>query len=376
MSGGVKAVRCVCGMPSDRCRMRREAEQERVAQQRAAVPEGGRRRDGAGRRVGVLLVNLGSPAGTSYWPMRAYLKEFLSDRRVIEVPRAIWWLILNGIILSVRPQKSGKNYASIWNNDLDEAPLKTITRAQSDDLARRLADGAEIVVDWAMRYGCPTIESRIGRLLDRGCDRVLVVPLYPQYAAATTATVNDAVFDVLKRLRFQPALRTAAPWFDDPVYIDALARSLERHLASLDFEPEIVLASFHGVPLEYIEKGDPYRRQCEETVRLLRARLGWPEERLMLTFQSRFGKAEWLQPYTDKTVERLAREGVKRMAVMMPGFVADCLETIEEIGVENAEIFHHAGGERFAAIPCLNADEEGMAVIERVVRRELEGWVG
>ncbi|MQT12075.1 ferrochelatase [Rhizobiales bacterium Sp-1] len=351
--------------------MRREA-----AQERAAMPPEGRRRDGAGRRIGVLLVNLGSPAGTSYWPMRAYLKEFLSDRRVIEVPRAIWWLILNGIILSVRPQKSGKNYASIWNNDLDEAPLKTITRAQADGLTERLADGSDIVVDWAMRYGCPTIESRIGRLLDRGCDRVLVVPLYPQYAAATTATVNDAVFGVLKRLRFQPALRTAAPWHDDPVYIDALARSLERHLAGLDFEPEVVLASFHGVPLEYIQKGDPYRRQCEETVRLLRARLGWPEERLMLTFQSRFGKAEWLQPYTDKTVERLAREGVKRMAVMMPGFVADCLETIEEIGVENAEIFRHAGGERFAAIPCLNADEEGMAVIERVVRRELEGWVG
>ncbi len=327
-----------------------------------------------GRRIGVLIVNLGSPDGTSYWPMRRYLGEFLSDRRVIEVPRALWLPLLNLVILSVRPQKSGKAYASIWNTALDEAPLKTITRAQSEKLATALQD-LPVTVDWAMRYGKPPVAERLKAMVDAGCDRVLVVPLYPQYAAATTATVNDVAFDALKTMRRQPALRTAPNWHDDPVYIDALASSITSHLATLDFEPEVVLASFHGVPVEYVQKGDPYADQCRETVRLLRARLGWSEERLRLTFQSRFGRAEWLQPYTDKTVEALAKSGVKRLAVVMPGFAADCLETLEEIGEENAEIFHENGGEHFSAIPCLNDSEAGIAVLERVVRRELEGWV-
>ncbi|MBJ3776453.1 ferrochelatase [Acuticoccus mangrovi] len=326
-------------------------------------------------RIGVLLVNLGTPEGTDYWSMRRYLKEFLSDRRVIEVPRAIWWPLLNLVILSRRPQASGKAYAAIWNHELDEAPLRTITRSQAEKLAASLAAEPRIEVDWAMRYGMPAIGDRLKRLQQKGCERILVVPLYPQYAAATTATVNDVAFDALKAMRWQPAVRTLPQYCDDPVYIDALANSLEAHLAGLDFEPEMVLASFHGVPLEYLQKGDPYHCQCHKTARLLRDRLGWPQERLKVTFQSRFGRAEWLKPYTDETVKALARSGVKRLAVMTPGFVADCLETIEEIGVENAGYFMAEGGEHFSAVPCLNDSAEGMRVIEHVVRRELMGWV-
>ena len=327
-------------------------------------------------KVGVLIVNLGSPDGTDYWSMRRYLKQFLSDRRVIEVPRLLWWPLLNLVILSRRPQRSGKAYEAVWNTDLDEAPLKTITRSQGALLATALADlGPDLVVDWAMRYGNPSVGERMAAMQAAGCERILVVPLYPQYAAATTATVNDVAFDALKAMRWQPAVRTAPPWHDDPVYIDALAVSIKKHVAALDFEPEMLLASFHGVPQEYLEKGDPYHCHCHKTARLLRAALGWPEERLKLTFQSRFGRAEWLKPYTDETVKALARSGVKRLAVVMPGFVADCLETLEEIAVENAHYFTENGGERFAALPCLNDSPEGMAVIEHVVRRELSGWV-
>ena len=324
-------------------------------------------------RIGVLLVNLGTPEGTDYWSMRRYLHEFLSDRRVIEVPRLIWWPLLNLVILSKRPQRSGKAYEEVWNHELDESPLKTITRSQSEKLAARL--GIAVEVDWAMRYGLPHIAERLEALMAKGCERVLIVPLYPQYAAATTATVNDKAFDALKTMRWQPAVRTAPQYCDDPVYIDALARSLEEHLATLDFEPELVLTSYHGLPKEYLLKGDPYHCHCYKTTRLLRERLGWPEERLMVTFQSRFGKAEWLQPYTDETIKSLARRGVKRLAVMMPGFVADCLETLEEIGGENREYFLEEGGTHFSAVPCLNDSDAGMDVIETVVRRELMGWL-
>ncbi|MCF3935554.1 ferrochelatase [Acuticoccus sp. M5D2P5] len=327
-------------------------------------------------RIGVLLVNLGTPEATDYWSMRRYLKEFLSDRRVIEVPRLIWWPLLNLVILSRRPQRSGEAYDQVWNKELDESPLKTITRSQSDKLAASLmAADPRIEVDWAMRYGLPTIADRLEALQKKGCERTLIVPLYPQYAAATTATVNDKAFDALKTMRWQPAIRTAPQWCDDPVYIDALARSLEEHLATLDFEPEMVLTSYHGVPLSYLLKGDPYHCQCHKTTRLLRDRLGWPDERLKVTFQSRFGREEWLQPYTDETVKALARSGVKRLAVMMPGFVSDCLETIEEIGSENAGYFMENGGEHFSAVPCLNDSDHGMRVIENVVRRELMGWL-
>lgn len=328
-------------------------------------------------RVGVLIVNLGTPEATDYWSMRAYLKEFLWDRRVIEVNRALWWFVLNAIILTKRPGPKGRDYASIWNNERNEGPLKTITRDQAEKLAAHFAGIDErIVVDFAMRYGKPPIAERLAALQAQGCERILLVPLYPQYAAATSATVCDKAFDALKEMRWQPTLRVAPPWHDDPVYIDAVARDLERHLAALDFEPEVILASFHGVPKSYLMKGDPYHCQCAKTARLLRARLGMDEKRFRLTFQSRFGREEWLKPYTDETVKALATSGVKRLAVFNPGFVADCLETLEEIGVENREIFEHAGGEKFAAIPCLNAGDEGMRVLKTVVERELRGWVG
>jgi ferrochelatase len=327
------------------------------------------------RRIGVLLVNLGTPDATDYWSMRRYLKEFLSDHRVIEESPIKWWLILNLIILTVRPGRKGRDYDKIWNKTRNESFLKTITRAQSEKLAASFADDPRLLVDWAMRYGNPSIPSRLDALQKAGCDRILIVPLYPQYAAATSATVCDKAFEALSTMRWQPALRVAPAYFDQPVYIDALAASLESELAKLPFKPDVVLASFHGMPKEYLTKGDPYYCQCAKTARLLRGRLGLGEDVFIMTFQSRFGTAEWLKPYTDATVKALAERGVKSLAVITPGFAADCLETLEEIGMENAEIFKHAGGENFAAIPCLNDSPGGMAVIRDVVERELKGWL-
>jgi ferrochelatase len=324
-------------------------------------------------RIGVLLVNLGTPDATDFWSMRRYLKEFLSDKRVIEENSLVWKLVFNGIILTTRPRAKGRDYDSIWNRERNESPLKTITRSQSDKLAAAVGNDG-IVVDWAMRYGNPSIASRIDALAAQGCDRLLVVPLYPQYAAATTATVCDEVFRKLMQMRFQPTLRVAPPYHDDPVYIDALATSLRAELAKLSFEPEVILASFHGIPKDYADKGDPYPEHCAITTRLLREKLGMDERKLRMTFQSRFGRAEWLQPYTDKTVEALAKGGVKNLAIITPGFSADCLETLEEIAVENAGIFKSHGGQNFAAIPCLNDSDAGMTVIRHLVERELQGW--
>lgn len=326
-------------------------------------------------KIGVLLVNLGTPDGTDKKSMRRYLKEFLSDRRVIETPRILWWPILNGIILNTRPKKSGALYASIWNNEKNESPLRTFTREQGEKLAASLVDLPEVITDWAMRYGRPSIASKIDVLKSQGCERVLIFPLYPQYSATTTATVNDKTFDALKAMRWQPALRTVPPYFDHPAYINALASSIEQHLEKLDFEPEKVIASYHGIPKSYFDKGDPYYCHCMKTTRLLDERLGWQQGRLIATFQSRFGPEEWLQPYTDKTVEKLARNGVKTLAVFNPGFVSDCLETLEEIAGEVADAFRAHGGEKFSHIPCLNASKDGMKVIETVVRNELQGWV-
>jgi ferrochelatase len=326
-------------------------------------------------KIGVLIANLGTPDATDYRSMRRYLKEFLSDRRVIELNRVLWWFILNGIILTVRPGRKGRDYDKIWNRERNESFLKTITRAQSDSLAENYAGDPRILVDWAMRYGNPSIASRLDAMQKAGCDRILIVPHSPQYAAATSATVCDKAFDALKTMRWQPALRVAPAWFDEPVYIDALASALDTELAKLPFKPDVILASFHGMPEEYLRKGDPYHCQCAKTARLLRERLGLGEDKFMLTFQSRFGPAEWLKPYTDETVKALAQKGVKNLAVITPGFTADCLETLEEIAMENADIFKHAGGENFAAIPCLNDSPGGMAVIRDVVARELQGWV-
>jgi ferrochelatase len=324
----------------------------------------------------VLIVNLGTPEGVDYWSIRRYLKEFLSDRRVIETPRLVWLPILQ-LILLTRPRAKERYYQSIWNKERNEGPLKTITRSQSEKLGLALGNlEKEVVVDWAMRYGAPPIGERLNALQAEGCDRILVIPLYPQYCAASTATVGDKAFEALASMRWQPALRMAAPYYDDPVYIDALASSIRAGVANLDFEPEVVVASYHGIPQAYFDDGDPYYCHCAKTTRLLGEALKLNVERLKMTFQSRFGRAEWLKPYTADTMRELASRGVKRVAVVTPGFAADCLETLEEIGVENARYFREAGGERFAAIPCLNDSPEGVAVIEAVARRELKGWVG
>ncbi|HEY6381205.1 MAG TPA: ferrochelatase, partial [Pseudolabrys sp.] len=297
-------------------------------------------------RIGVLLINLGTPDSTGYWAMRRYLKEFLSDRRVIEENRLKWWLVLNLIVLTVRPGRKGRDYDKIWNRERNESPLKTITRAQSDKLDD-IFDKVDkrIRVDWAMRYGNPSIRSRLEALAEQDCERILIVPLYPQYSAATTATVCDEAFRALKRMRSQPTLRIAAPYYAELVYIDALAASLNAELAKLPFRPEAIIASYHGMPESYVTKGDPYLKHCTETTALLRKKLKLDDKRLIMTFQSRFGTAEWIKPYTDATVKSLAERGVKNLAVITPGFSSDCLETLEEIAMENAEIFRHAGGE-------------------------------
>jgi ferrochelatase len=331
---------------------------------------------GAGlERIGILLVNLGTPDTADTRGVRVYLKEFLSDPRVIENQGLVWKLALNGVILRTRPRRKARDYLKIWNTEKNESPLKTITRAQSDKLAAAIASHDHVVVDWAMRYGNPSIKSRIDALTAQGCDRLLVVPLYPQYSAATSATVCDEVFRVLAGMRAQPTLRVTPPYYDDAAYIEALEVSISAHLANLPFQPERIVASFHGMPQKYIDKGDPYQAQCIATTEALRKRMGLDATKLMLTFQSRFGFDQWLQPYTDKTIAQLAKDGVRRVAVVTPGFSADCLETLEEIAQENAEIFQHNGGEQFAAIPCLNDSNPGMDVIRQLVLRELQGWI-
>jgi ferrochelatase len=326
--------------------------------------------------IGVLLVNLGTPDAAEPAAVRRYLKEFLSDPRVIEKDSLIWKFVLNGLILPLRPRRKARDYEKIWNREKNESPLKTITRSQAEKLAGIIEPlGKHVVVDWAMRYGNPSIASRLEALVARGCEKILVMPLYPQYAAATTATVCDEVFRFFMRLRRQPALRILPAYYDDPYYIEVLASSLQAELKALPFEPDVIIASYHGMPKEYVRLGDPYESQCVRTTQLLRARMGLDETKLMMTFQSRFGRAEWLQPYTIKTVKALAKKGVKNLVVVTPGFSADCLETLEEIAVENARVFKRAGGKNFAAIPCLNDSEPGMLVIWQLALRELKGWV-
>ncbi len=326
-------------------------------------------------RIGVLLVNLGTPDGTDYWSMRRYLKEFLSDRRVIEVNPAVWWVILNAFVLTKRPFSSGEAYRLIWNREKDESPLRTITRSQAEKISEAFSDAPQIVVDWAMRYGNPSIKSRLEHLQAQGCDRIVLFPLYPQYSAATTGTACDKAFDALKQMRWQPTIRVVPPYYDEPAYIQALARSVRENIAALEFEPEVVVASFHGLPLEYFQKGDPYHCHCAKTARLLREALGWDAHKLRFTFQSRFGNAEWLQPYTDQTIEELAGEGIKRLAVVTPGFSADCVETLEEIAMQGRETFEEAGGEHYALLPCLNDTPDSIAMLSAIIRRELGGWL-
>lgn len=327
-------------------------------------------------KVGVLLINLGTPDATDPASMRRYLGQFLSDPRVIEWPRIIWWPILHGIVLRRRPKRSGEAYDKIWNRELDESPLRTFTRAQAEKLERTLAKhGPGLVVDWAMRYGNPSIPSRLEALMAAGCERVLVFPLYPQYSASTSASVTDQVFDTLKSWRWQPAIRVVPPYFDEKIYIASLASSIKTSLGKLDWQPQVVLTSYHGIPQSYFKKGDPYHCHCQKTTRLLRKELGWSEKKLRVTFQSRFGPEEWLQPYTDETVRELARSGIKKIAILSPGFVSDCLETLEEVAIGVGETFRENGGEKFHFIPCLNDSAAGMRVIRTLVERELSGWI-
>jgi ferrochelatase len=326
-------------------------------------------------KVGVLLLNLGTPDATDYWSMRRYLSEFLSDRRVIESPGPlVWQLILQGPILATRPQKSGANYERIWDRENNDSPLRVITRRQAEKLQARLGDN--VVVDFGMRYGNPSTASRLKALQQAGCQKILLAPLYPQYAGATTATANDRAFDALKEMRWQPAIRTLPPYYDDAAYVAALAQSIEAGVEALPFEPDIVITSYHGMPKEYLLRGDPYHCQCLVTTRLVRERLGWPKEKLMVTFQSRFGGGEWLKPYTDATIEALGAQK-KKVAILAPAFSADCIETLEEIAITGREQFEHAGGDgkHYAYIPCLNDSNGGMAMLESIIRRELAGWI-
>ncbi len=324
-------------------------------------------------RIGVLLVNLGTPDEPSPRAVRRYLKEFLSDRRVVEIPRLVWWPILNGIILNTRPKKSAHAYAQVWSED--GSPLAAITKAQVADLQLRLGDG--IMVSYGMRYGNPALGSEIRRLQDAGCERILIAPLYPQYSGATTATVADAVGAKLATMRWQPALRSLPPYYDDPLHIAALHTDISRQIAALDFTPEVLLLSFHGMPQRTLELGDPYHCQCQKTARLLREALAsdHPDLRIETSFQSRFGRAKWLEPATDAVVAAEAAKGTRRLAIAAPGFSADCLETREELAIRGREQFVEAGGEQFAALDCLNTSPAGMDMLEALVRRELAGWI-
>lgn len=322
-------------------------------------------------KIGVLVVNLGTPDAPETGPVRRYLAEFLSDRRVIEIPPIAWQPILRGIILNTRPKKSAAAYREVWTDK--GSPLAAITADQAEGLQSRLGDTA--MVEWAMRYGEPSIPRQLEKQMDAGCDRILLAPLYPQYCAATTATVVDKAADWLRERRWQSSLRTLPPYHDDPAYIDALAADLGRQLDALDFTPEVLLLSFHGMPQRTLELGDPYHCHCRKTARLLEAKMGRSNLRMVTTFQSRFGPAKWLTPATDTTLEEEAAQGTKRLAIAAPGFSADCLETLEELAIRGKEQFIEAGGEQYATLSCLNTSDAGMAMLETIIRRELGGWI-
>lgn len=325
--------------------------------------------------IGVLLINLGTPDGPDPDSVKRYLKQFLSDTRVVEIPPIAWQLILRGIILNTRPQKSAKAYQKIWTER--GSPLADITARQAEAMVGRF--GEAVRVDWAMRYGNPSIESRLTALMAGGCDRILVAPMYPQYCAATTATVFDEIARVLKAMRWQPTLRFVPPYHDDPNYLTALAEDLTRQVRALTFTPEVMLLSFHGMPQQTLEKGDPYYCHCMKTARLLREALETRPEfagvRFKTTFQSRFGPAAWLEPSTDAMLIAEGGKGTKRLVVAAPGFAADCVETLEELAIEGRAEFCEAGGEDYAVLDCLNTSDHGLAMIEVMLRRELSGWI-
>jgi protoporphyrin/coproporphyrin ferrochelatase len=328
-------------------------------------------------KIGVLVANLGTPDNYDYWSMRRYLNEFLSDKRVVDISDWIWQPLLQLVILTKRPFASGANYKLIWNHAKNESPLLTITRDQTEAIAAQMsaAYGGEVLVDFCMRYGNPTTESKVKAMVAAGCEKILFFPLYPHYAGATSATANDSFFAALMKEKRQPAARTVPEYFEHPAYIEALAGSVERAYAKLDHRPDVLVASYHGMPIRYLMEGDPYHCQCAKTTRLLRERLGWGKADIDTSFQSVFGREEWLKPYTVEHVAELAKQGKKRIAVIAPAFSADCIETLEEINGEIREAFEHAGGESFTYIPCLNDDAAHIDALVTVIKENLAGWV-
>jgi len=328
-------------------------------------------------KIGVLMSNLGTPDNYDYWSMRRYLGEFLSDRRVIDYSPWLWQPLLQLIILTKRPFSSGAAYKSIWNNEDNESPLATITKAQTEAVQVEIAKrhGGEVMVEYCMRYGNPSTQSVVQKMVDAGCQKILFFPLYPQYAGATSATANDEFFRSLMKQTWQPTARTASPYYDRPDYINALANSIEKAYAEAEVRPDVLVCSYHGVPKRYLMQGDPYHCQCQKTTRLLKERLGWDDTQIVTTFQSKFGPEQWLQPYTVEEVARMAEKGQKNIAVCAPAFSADCIETLEEINEEIKESFEHAGGEHFTYIPCLNDSEDHIAVLSNVISENLQGWI-
>ena len=328
-------------------------------------------------QIGVLLSNLGTPDNYDYWSMRRYLGEFLSDRRVIDYSPWLWQPLLQLIILTKRPFSSGAAYKTIWNHEENESPLLTITKAQTTAIRSSVTErhGENVMVDFCMRYGNPSIDSVVQKMVDAGCQKILFFPLYPQYAGATSATANDEFFRSLIKQTWQPTARTVSPYFDHPDYIDALATSIERGYTNAEVEPEILVCSYHGVPKRYLMQGDPYHCLCQKTTRLLKERLGWDETQIITTFQSKFGPEQWLQPYTVEEVARLAGLGKKNIAICAPAFSADCIETLEEINEEIRESFERAGGEKFTYIPCLNDEPSHISALTNIISDNLHGWV-
>ena len=317
-------------------------------------------------KTGVLLINLGTPDSTSWWDIRKYLKEFLSDRRVIEVNPIIWQIILNLFILTFRPSKTAKAYKEIWMNDVNKSPLRFYTEMQSKKLSQKIKS-ENLIVDFAMRYGNPSIRSKIEEMKKKGCEKLIIFPLYPQYASPTTATVCDEVFRVLMKMRWQPAVQIVPHYESEPLYVDAIVKSIKKKLSEIDWKPDLIVASYHGIPKKYFEKGDPYHCYCQKTTRLISEKL--KEIKIITTFQSRFGPQEWLQPYTDKTLESLPKEGSKKILVISPGFASDCVETLEEISIQGKESFEKCGGEKFGFIPCLNDNDDHIILLEHLIRK-------
>lgn len=317
-------------------------------------------------KKGILIVNLGTPDATDFWSIRRYLKEFLSDRRVIELNPVIWQIILNLFVLTTRPQKTAKVYQEIWDKEQDKSPLLIITENQAKKMAEHFKDDEKIMVDFAMRYGNPSIKSKINEMRKNGCENITLLPLYPQYCAATTATVCDEAFRTLMKMRWQPIIKIVPPYYDHPFYIDSLANSLTEHLEELDWKPDLIITSYHGIPNSYFKLGDPYHCYCYKTTRLLREQLKMDKDKVKVTFQSRFGPEEWLQPYTDDTLVSLVKQGIKKVVIMTPGFASDCIETLEEINMGSREIFMAAGGEQFSFISCLNDRDDHIKLLTSI----------